>query len=214
MDNFANIWKDGYYEGDPLDPKSPSSYGDLSYMSILHATYLRCIKPYVDPNKIALEIGPGRGAWSKCMLGFKELFVMDPVCSVDTGFWQYVGNHKHITYYMIQDYSCNQLENHSIDYMFSFGTFCHIPREGIVQYASNLFSKLSYGADCFWMIADRYKYKMSTGREIEELEQGPGRWFGSSIEDVCHILKTNGYKIIDPDVGTCLRDPIIYFKKE
>ena len=214
MSDFANIWKDGYYEGDPLDPKSPSSYGELSYMSILHATYLRCIKPYIDPNKIALEIGPGRGAWSKCMLGFGILNVIDPVSPETTGFWKYVGYHTHVLYHTILDYSCKQLADDSIDYMFSFGTFCHIPREGIIQYAVNLFPKLSHGADCFWMIADRYKYKISTGRGIEELEQGPGRWFGTSIEDVCHILKIYGYKIIDPDVGTCLRDPIIQFRKE
>jgi hypothetical protein len=214
MDDFASIWKGGYYEGDPMGPKSPSSYGDLSNMSILHATYLRCIKPYVSAEKVALEIGPGRGAWSRCMLGFKELHVMDPVLPAVSGFWDYVGDQANVFYHIISDYSCNQLEDNSIDYMFSFGTFCHIPQEGIIAYAENLSNKLRYGADCFWMIADRYKYFESTGRSIEELEQGPGRWYGSSIELICHILRTAGYKIIDPDVGTCLRDPIIYFRKE
>lgn len=214
MDDFASIWKGGYYEGDPMDPKSPSSYGDLSNMSILHATYLRCIKPYISSEKIALEIGPGRGAWSRCMLGFKELHVMDPVLPEVSGFWEYVGNHSHIHYHIVHDYSCQQLQYNSIDYMFSFGTLCHISWENIRLYAESLSTKLRPGADCFWMIADRYKYKESTGMGIEELEQGPGRWYGTSIEHICHILTHLGYTIVDPDVGTCLRDPIIYFRKK
>jgi hypothetical protein len=59
---FSKIWPGGYFEGDPLDPLSKSSYKSLGWMSVLHATYLRCIKPYINEDTVALEIGAGRGA--------------------------------------------------------------------------------------------------------------------------------------------------------
>jgi hypothetical protein len=41
----------------------------------------------------------------------------------------------------------------------------------------------------------------------------PGRWFHSGIERTCSMLEETGYQIVDPDVGTILRDPIIHFRK-
>lgn len=67
-DSFKALWRGGYYEGDPLDPVGPSSYGQFGYVSGLYLTYLVCIKPYVGPNTTVLEIGPGRGAWTRCFV--------------------------------------------------------------------------------------------------------------------------------------------------
>jgi hypothetical protein len=204
-------WEGGYYEGNPLDPFSPSTYKNLSNMSILHATYLHCIKPYIDDEKTALEIGPGRGAWSKCMLGFRKLIVMDPISPEETHFFDYVGRHENVHYEQITDFSCSFLQHYSIDYMFSFGCLCHVPFEGIEEYAKNLYEKLQYGADCFWMIADAEQHLRMTGEPIPD--KGPGRWYDAGKERTCRMLEQHGYEIIDSDVGTCLRDPIIHFRK-
>ena len=68
IDSFGNLWRGGYSEGDPLDPFCPSGYGPLGYLSVLYATYLVCIQPYVNRSSHVLEIGPGHEAWTKCML--------------------------------------------------------------------------------------------------------------------------------------------------
>ena len=217
---FKSLWPGGYFEGNPLDPKSPSSYGALAYIqypdlgniSVLHATYLKCIQPYISKDKIALEIGSGRGAWSKCMLGFRELVVIDPVSAEDTGFWEYVGEHYHVHYIHIDDFSLRSITDHSIDYVFSFGCLCHVSFDGIQTYAANMFDKLKPGADCFWMIADRYKFYTSTGKDL--IEGGIGGWHDAGLVRTCNMLMTVGYDIIEPDVGSCLRDPIIHFRKE
>ena len=69
--SFEGLWKGGYYEGDPLDPLSRSTFGNYGYVSVLYATYLACIKPYITAETRALELGPGRGAWTKTMLSAK-----------------------------------------------------------------------------------------------------------------------------------------------
>ncbi|HYP50014.1 MAG TPA: hypothetical protein VEQ34_03675, partial [Pyrinomonadaceae bacterium] len=85
---FDGIWQGGYYEGDPLEPVARSNYGQIGYMSILHATYLRCIKPYIKPETAALEIGAGRGAWTRCLLPAREVWCLDALPAEYNRFWE------------------------------------------------------------------------------------------------------------------------------
>jgi len=243
-------WKDGYYEGDPLKPLSHSTYGQFGFMSVLHATYLRCIKPYIREDTRALEIGPGRGAWTRCMLDAKEIWVMDAMSAEFNKFFEYVGNKDKVSYLHVEDFSCSDLPELHFDYMFSFGCLCHVSFDGISEYARNLFGKLRSGAECFWMIADFDKYNvvmenyqrysvierhMPNPDKYPKLYQGlrnfygdnkpkkraandghtpaPGTWYHAGTDRPCDMLTGLGYHVIDKDVGTCLRDPIIYFKK-
>ena len=53
LEQFQTLWKGGYHEGDPLEPMARSGYGPYGYMSVLHATYLCCIRPHVNENTLA-----------------------------------------------------------------------------------------------------------------------------------------------------------------
>jgi phospholipid N-methyltransferase len=247
--SFKGVWEGGYYEGNPSEPLTLSSYGELGYMSVLRATYLRCIKPYITGETCVLEIGAGRGAWTKTMLTAKEIWALDVLSPEENHFWQYMGEQPHVKYIQVNDFSCSQLPDDYFNYMFSFGCLCHVPFMGIEEYAKNLFPKLKSGSNCFWLVADYEKYNRIVadlprysiwggvalmGRryallgklfdlaapyrpqpiaaDIDE-EPSAGRWFHAGINRTCEMLKTHGYKIIDSDVETSLRDPIIHFMK-
>ena len=251
LNSFKDLWIDGYFEGNPLNPMAKSSYGQLGFMSTLHVTYLRCIKPYINSNTVALEIGPGRGAWTKALLPAKEIYALDALPEEHNNFFKYLGHPKHVNYFQIEDFQCRMLPENHFDYMFSFGCLCHVSFDGINEYALNIFSKLKQGSNCFWMIADYDKYNNAVSnlnklsiwatlmpRSIKHLpfrwffshmmksnipprlkmdaDNQPrlaGRWYHAGIERTCSMLENVGYQIIDPDVGTCLRDPIIHFTK-
>lgn len=248
---FQGIWEGGYYEGDPLNPLSRSTFGQLGYISILHATFLRCVKPYITNDTIALEIGPGRGAWTKAMLPAKEVWALDALPEEHNRFYEYLGHPSNVKYFQVNDFECNELPDDYFDYMFSFGCLCHISFKGIAEYAANIYSKLKHGSNCFWMIADYDKYnsavsnidslsiwkalspksrkllplrylfryfmkrqKLQFIKPDENDEPRPGgRWYNAGIARTCSMLEEVGYRIVDPDVGTCLRDPIIHFFK-
>jgi hypothetical protein len=247
--SFEGLWPGGYYEGDPLEPVGRSSYGELGYMSVLHATYLRCIKPYIDATSVVLEVGPGRGAWTKTLLPAREVWVIDAVSAEDNRFWDHVGDHRHVRYLQVADFTCADLPVDHFTYMFSFGCYCHVSFEGITEHARNLFAKLRTGADCFWMVADyeklhrvvgdleRYSiyraappiaprsalarrafaWSTKTDRPVwtpsDDGEQAPGRWHDAGIDRTCTMLEAHGYEVVDPDVGTSLRDAIVHFRK-
>lgn len=159
--SFGNLWPGGYFEGDPLDPRSASSYPfEMSFVSILHVTYLVCIKPYVTPETVALEIGPGRGAWSKAILSRnpRELVCLDALPAEHNGFWTYVGRDERVKYIQVSDFECADLPENKFNFVFSFGCLCHISPEGVEAYFRNLHGKLRSGANAFVMIADYGKY--------------------------------------------------------
>ena len=222
---FQGLWDDGYFEGDPLNPHGQSRYpGQLSYMSVLHVVYLTCIKPYVSEDTVALEIGPGRGAWTRALLKAKEIWCLDAVSAKDNRFWEYVGRIPKVKYSQVVDFSCNTLPDDKFDYLFSFGVFCHISFDGIQAYMENLYPKLKEGADCFVMIADYNKYNsayanMQGAERVPVLNTNedqvirPGRWYHAGREQTCNMLVETGYKIVDEDVGALHRDVIIHFQK-
>jgi hypothetical protein len=158
LESFQNVWHTGYFEGQPLDPLCPSAYMQLGFISILHATYLRCIKPYVTARTVSLEIGPGRGAWTKCLLPSKEVYALDALSAEHNGFFEYLGHPRNVKYFQVRDFECNMLPDDGIDYMFSHGCLCHVSFDGLTQYANSIYPKLKSGSNCFWMVGDFEKY--------------------------------------------------------
>ncbi|MDR2531910.1 MAG: class I SAM-dependent methyltransferase [Oscillospiraceae bacterium] len=156
--SFSNLWKGGYFEGDPLNPIATSGYAQFGFISTLYATYLLCIKPYINSESVALEIGPGRGAWTKAMLPAKEIYALDALSAEHNGFFEYLPPSEHVKYFQVDDFSCKMLPENHFSYMFSFGCLCHVSFEGITQYAVNIYPKLKSGAHCFWLVADYEKY--------------------------------------------------------
>lgn len=163
--SFEGIWKGGYFEGDPLDPLARSSFGNFGYVSVLYAVYLVCIRPYITQETRALEIGPGRGAWTKAMLSAKEVWTLDALSAEYNGFFEYLDHPKNVRYIQVNDFECRDLPDGHFDYMFSFGCLCHVSFDGISEYARNIFPKLTSGAHCFWLVADKEKYGRFTANE-------------------------------------------------
>jgi hypothetical protein len=246
LESFQTLWKGGYFEGQPLDPLGPSAYLHMGFISMLHATYLRCVKPYVNAQTVSLEIGPGRGAWTRCLLPSKEIYALDALSAAHNNIFAYLGNPKNLKYFQVSDFECRDLPENHFNFMFSHGCLCHVSFDGITQYAQNIFPKLKTGSNCFWMVADYDKYNRAytnlsiwnalagivpaAGRPlVEQLKQmttkvarldpdkddtpEPGRWYHAGTTRTCEMLQSTGYEIVDSDVGTNLRDPIIHFKK-
>lgn len=247
--DFQGLWEGGYYEGDPTVPLTKSSYSSFGYISILYATYLRCIRPYINAETVALEIGPGRGTWTKGLLGAKEVWVLDALSAEHNKFFEYLQHPKNVKYFQVEDFACKQLPEDHFNYMFSFGCLCHVSFEGISEYAKNIFAKLRSGSNCFWMIADKRQYEyfrehsemldiwkqlapkraklapframfdlfsrkmMPAFMKIDDFDQEKGAWQDAGKERTCEMLENVGYRIIEQDVGTVPRDPIVHFMK-
>ncbi|GGT30204.1 hypothetical protein GCM10010271_37810 [Streptomyces kurssanovii] len=157
LESFRSIWKGGFFRADPLEPLE-SLYGLWGYTSMQHAIYLACIKPYINSKTSAVEIGPGRGAWTRAMVGAGSVTCLDALSAEHNDFWQYVGRRENIRYFKVEDFSCGMLADDSVDYLFSFDALCHVSFDGISAYLTSLFPKFRPGAHGFIMVADYVKY--------------------------------------------------------
>lgn len=162
---------------------------------------------------------------------------LDALSAEHNQFWDFVGNHKNITYFQIKDFLLNELEDNSIDFVFSFGTFCHISSLMCYEYFKNLYTKLRSGAQGFVMYADfdkKNKFAATYNRpdhayekfeayaELEffrkqhdndDFSPAPSTWYHLGIERAEIMLKELGYEVINRDININERDPIIHFRK-
>jgi hypothetical protein len=156
--SFRDVWRGGFYADDPLDLQR-TQYGVFGYLAVPYVIYTSCIKQYVGPDTTALEIGPGRGAWTRTLLGAREVWALDALSAEHNDFWSYVGDQPHVHYVEVNDFACEAVPDASIDYSFSYDALCHVPFDGIEAYATSLLDKFRPGAHAFWMLADFAKYR-------------------------------------------------------
>jgi phospholipid N-methyltransferase len=161
LSNFNNAWVGGFFEGNPLDPMGSSTYGIYGYNSILYTIYMACIRPHITSDTVVLEIGPGRGAWTKTFLerNCRKVYAVDAADPEHTHFWEYIGHDSRVDYIVVQDFRLAEVPDDSIDFFFSFGVFCHLKPEMCEEYIQSLGSKMRQGGHGFLMIADFDKYE-------------------------------------------------------
>lgn len=160
LSSFRGLWPGGYWEGDPLDPVARSSYGEYGYVSTLFVIYQVCVRPFIKSTTNVLEIGPGRGAWTRTLLPAREVWCLDALPAEYNRFWETVGEGQRdkVKYIQVEDFECAALPDDHFDFLFSFGCFCHISWEGQKAYYRSLFKKLRPGANAMVMYADFDKF--------------------------------------------------------
>jgi hypothetical protein len=204
----------------------------LRHGSDMHKIYEMCIAPYITSETEALDIGTNGGGWLKMMLGAKRLVGIDILTAEQSGFWRNMPRLGNIEYYQVEDFSCDCIEDNSLDHVFSYDVFCHISFSGATAYMKNLYSKMRPGTNCFIMIGDGDKYQDPRGKDKLAISAGfsswealvadydgppnKGRWYLYGIERFCAMVEEQGYRVINPDIiGAYDRNsPIVHFVRD
>lgn len=153
----AELWDGGYLDSDPLEPVGWSSYSTTGFVSVYHATYLACIKPYVSAKTVAMEIGPGRGAWTKAILsrGAERVYALDVQARETNVIDSVLGDLvSKLDYIVVTDFSGQGVPDDAIDFFWSFGTFVHLSRGQQKAYYETIARKMKSGGIGFVQYAD------------------------------------------------------------
>jgi SAM-dependent methyltransferase len=164
---FQGIWSGGYREADPLDPLTGSTLYHFGYISVMHAVYLHCIRPYIHPDTAVLEIGCGGGAWTRGMLGAKEIWCLDAKSAQDNQILEHLGHPQNLRYNQVSGADCSSLPDDHFDLVFSYGCLCHLPFAMVRDYVHALYPKVKPGGQAFLMVADYDKFN-ETWRQREK----------------------------------------------
>ena len=154
--SFRGLWSGGFFKADPYDPLAP--YWLETMAGHFHVIYLACIKPWIGPDTCVLEIGPGRGAWTRLFLGAAHVTCVDALSAEHNGFYDYVGTAENLDYHQVEDFTLSMIANGTIDYVFSYDVLCHVSFAGISEYARSLYRVMKPGAHGFVMVADYRKF--------------------------------------------------------
>ena len=181
----------GLHWGDPEDPEN----------SALRAIRDHWLLPYVDPANTALEIGPGGGRWTRYMLGFRRLYVVDYhaelLAELRRNFPQ-----RHIVEILNNGTDFPGVRPSSVDFVFSFGVFVHLDLDLIGAYLVNLREVIHPGTQVVIQYADKDKPRAQQNRGFSDNDPRRMR----------ELVERAGYRIQQEDTTSLDHSAIMRFE--
>lgn len=175
-------------------------WGDPDVVEPLKFIRDRYVLPYVSSEHIAVEIGPGGGRWTRYLLGFKRLYVIDYHSEL---LEELKKNYRKSSMQFVKNNGTDfpGIDKESIDYLFSFGTFVHLDTALIKSYLVNMKPIVKYNANIVIQYSDKTKV-------MAQFNEG----FSDNTPDkMRQIILTAGYKILEEDLTTLWHSSIIRF---
>jgi len=176
-------------------------WGDPQVMPALRAVRDRFILPYVNPDRTAVEIGPGGGRWTRYLLGFARLYAVD--------------YHEKLLAELSRSYRApcltlvrnNGLDlagiaDRSVDYAFSFGVFVHLELRVIESYFRELRRVLKPDGCAVIQYSDKTKESAR--------KQGEG-FTDTTPEIIISLAERCGHWVLEEDRTTLWHSSIVRF---
>jgi len=175
-------------------------WGDPDLVPPLGFIRDRYVLPYVNTEQSAVEVGPGGGRWTRYLLGFKKLYVVDYYPEL---LEEMKRNIKAPNLQLIKNNGTDfpGINDQSIDYLFSFGTFVHLDTHLIRDYLSNMRRILKAGANVVLHYSDKTKI-------MAQLNDG---FADNTPEKMRSLVLDGGYKICEEDLTSMWHSGIIRF---
>jgi len=177
-------------------------WGDPEILPPLQFLRDRWVLPYVNPQHVALEIGPGGGRWSRYLLDFRQLYVVD--------YHEEILNELKRNFYrpnmgFIKNNECDfpGVADTFIDYLFSFGCFVHLDRELIVAYLKNIVRILKPGGNAVLHYSDKSKIMAQVNSSFSD----------NTPQQMRKMVTESGFRILEEDLTTMWHSSLIRFTR-
>lgn len=182
--------------------------------------FQKAILPYLHPNSCVLELGPGKGSWSKAILRYipqGRLFTVD---FQDVTPWLNPSEyHGRLVCYAVEENSFACIHDESIDFFWSFGVLCHNNIEHIRLILQNALPKMKrgglachqYGA---WDKLNVFGWRK--GKVPIDFKQKPDEeiwWPRNSRAMMQQTVEEAGWRVLNPDLNLVQRDGIILLQR-
>jgi SAM-dependent methyltransferase len=214
----------GYDSGNILSliPNSTRCKEEKAIGGSYRKVFLKAAVPYIKPNSVILELGPGRGSWSRAILKYIPDGQLHTLDFQDVTKWlnpeKYNG--RLICHKTDNNSLYSSFEDNYFDFFWSFGVLCHNNIEQIEEILRNILPKMKPGGIAVHMYADwdkLDKYGWEKGRVPLEFRDKPDNeiWWPRNNQKVMSSLSSKlGWIVITSDLGLVKRDSIIVLQRK
>jgi SAM-dependent methyltransferase len=175
-------------------------WGDVDAVPPLGFVREHFVAPYVRPDHVGLEIGPGGGRWTQYMLGFRRLYVVDRYQEMLD---EVKKNFRPPNLVPIRNNGTDfpGVEDRSVDFVFSFGVFVHLDVDLIEEYLHNMRPILKPGANAVIQYSDKTKV----------MAQAISSFSDNTPERMREMVTAAGYTICEEDLTSLWHSSIVRF---
>jgi hypothetical protein len=178
--------------------------------------FLKGAAAYIKPNYHVMELGPGRGSWSRALIKYVPEGKLTTLDFQDVRQWLHPERYNmRMNCIQVSDNSFDTVSNHSIDFFWSFGVLCHNNTTDIETILRNALPKMKKGAYAVHMYGDwekLEKWGWKNGKvplSFKDLPDDEIWWPRNNQITMSKLAAAAGWKVITPDMGLVKRDSII-----
>jgi ubiquinone/menaquinone biosynthesis C-methylase UbiE len=157
------------------------------------------VLPYVKPDHVALEIGPGGGRWTQYLLNFRRLYI-----DYHAELLQEVRRRFHtpnMQFIVNNGTDFPGVPENSIDYVISVACFVHLERHLIGAYLKNIAKILKPGGNVFLTYSDKTKVGCQLNPTLSE----------NNPEHMREMVTQAGFRVLEEDPTVLWNSGIIRF---
>lgn len=175
------------------------NWGDPETVEPLRFIRDRYVTPYVRSDQTGLEIGPGGGRWTRYLIGFRKLHVVDYYGEILDELRKNFSS-PNMLFIRNNGMDFPGVDDHSIDYLFSFGTFVHLDVPIIEGYLKNMKRLLKQESNVVLQYSDKRKV-MAQNASFSD----------NNPEIMRRLIIENGYKILEEDLTSMWHSAVVRF---
>ena len=166
-------------------------WGDPEQADPLKFIRDRYLLPYVKPEQTALEIGPGGGRWTRYLLPFSKLYVVDYYNDLLRELRKSF-HAPNMIFIKNNGTDFPGVPQHSVDFIFSFGTFVHLDVPLIEAYLQNMRGILRPNGNVVLQYSDKNKIMARENTGFSE----------NTPETMRQMALNAGFRIVEEDLTT------------
>jgi len=222
IEQLKVLFADGYDSGNVLSrlPNRRRRREERLIGGSYRRLFLSEVRPYLEDSSTVLELGPGRGSWTRALLRSAPRGRVHTVDFHDVTQWLDVDNYDgRLVCNRVEDNSFASVPDETFDLFFSFGALCHNTTSAIAEIMANSLPKMRPGALAVHQYGDWQKLSAlgwhddrhgvhAWNQRIPD-EHEWNHWPRNDPETMAAVCRDAGWIVEEADLGVFRRDSVI-----